>query len=160
MLLSTQWRRTTGFGLLVSALVLAGGCSWFRQKVDYQSSPESRPLEVPPDLDAPVTDPAMTIPSVGGAAAANASAPLRIDDSVDSAWRRLGLALDRIDGVEVTEKAQALAAYEVRFDGQQFLLRVVADGAASRIEAVDAAGKAVGGGAAGRLIEQLRSRLG
>lgn len=155
-----------------SALVLAmlaglGACSWFRGNSDYERSPESRPLAVPPDLDAPTLDPALQIPSPAAQAAtpARAAAPapsaaFTIADDRDSAWRRLGLALQRIDGVEVTGSAQSLGAYNVRFEGEEFLVRVVQAGEASRVEAVGANGAVVNSGPAGNLLGQLRARLG
>ena len=43
--------------VLIVAVVAASGCRWFRKDKDvYAQSPESRPLEVPPDLDMPNTD--------------------------------------------------------------------------------------------------------
>ena len=44
--------------LAVVALGFAlGGCGWFGGKTkEYETSREERPLEVPPDLDAPATD--------------------------------------------------------------------------------------------------------
>ena len=40
-----------------SRSLAASGCSWFRKEDElYAQSPESRPLEVPPDLDLPRTD--------------------------------------------------------------------------------------------------------
>lgn len=153
---------------VVAVLVMVSGCSWFRSKSDYQSSPESRPLEVPPDLSVPATDPSMAIPAVpAGSRTASASpAPMgpatafSIADSADSAYRRVGLALERLDGVEVVDRAQALSAYNVRFEGQEFLIRVVADGQASRVEAVDASGTVLNQGAAGKVLGMLRARLG
>lgn len=155
-----------------SALVLAmlaglGACSWFRGNSDYERSPESRPLAVPPDLDAPTPDPALQIPSTAAQAAtpARAAAPapsaaFTIADDRDSAWRRLGLALQRIEGVEVTQSAQSLGAYNVRFEGEEFLVRVVQAGEASRVEAVGPNGAVINSGAAGNLLGQLRARLG
>jgi uncharacterized lipoprotein len=154
-----------------AALVLAiaaglGACSWFRGNSDYERSPESRPLAVPPDLDAPMQDPALAIPSpapataTARAAAPTPSAAFSIADSGESAWRRLGLALQRIEGVEVLQAAQSLNAYNVRYQGEEFLVRVVASGDSSRIEAVGANGAVVNVGAAGNLLGQLRARLG
>ena len=50
--------------VLIVAVVAASGCRWFRKDKDvYAQSPESRPLEVPPDLDMPNTEGAMKMPS-------------------------------------------------------------------------------------------------
>lgn len=153
---------------VVAVLVMVSGCSWFRSKSDYQSSPESRPLEVPPDLSVPTTDPSMAIPAVSAASGSASTAPapmatsagFRIADSADSAFRRVGLALNRLEGVVVVDRAEALSAYNVRFEGQEFLVRVVADGQKSRVEAVDAAGSVLNQGPAGKVLGMLKARLG
>ncbi len=56
--------------LIVAAIAVsvlgATGCKWFRKGSElYAQSPESRPLEVPPDLDRPDTSSAMPVPSSG-----------------------------------------------------------------------------------------------
>jgi len=145
------------FGLIGAA----AGCSWFRTSTDYQQSPESRPLEVPPDLDAPRADTSMQIPAVAAPRpVAVGSAAFTIEDSVESAWRRVGLALERVDGVVIAERAQALSAYNVKFGGEEFLLRVVGTGNGSRVEAVGSDGQPRNEGAAARLLGTLKSRLG
>ena len=69
--------------LAIAAIVLASGvsgCHWFGKKDElYTQSVESRPLEVPPDLDRPSADRAMALPSAGGSATASgvATAPER-----------------------------------------------------------------------------------
>ena len=62
------------------ATALLSGCSWFhRDRVEYyKGAVETRPLEVPPDLDAPATTKALVVPGATPAAspgAAAASAP-------------------------------------------------------------------------------------
>ena len=61
--------------LATAAIVLASGvsgCHWFGKKDElYTQSVESRPLEVPPDLDRPSADRAMALPSAGGSATAS-----------------------------------------------------------------------------------------
>lgn len=152
--------------LLVSLLLALGGCSWLRGNSEYEKSPESRSLEVPPELDTPRVDPSMSIPSpssaapVAPAATSSATAAFTIADSADGAWRRLGLALERTEGVTVTQKAQALSAYNVSYAGQEFLVRVVAVGSQSRVEAVDASGALLSSGPAAELLGLLRARLG
>lgn len=153
--------------LLALVAVLAGstGCGWFRGKSGYESSPESRPLEIPPDLDRPATDGTMQIPAVAGAARAAPSAPVAgtgfvIADSAESAWRRLGLALERIEGVSIDGRDQAQAVYSVSYEGETFQVKIAAEGEGSRISAVDQGGREMSAGAAGKLLAQLKQRLG
>ena len=154
--------------LLCGGAVLAGsGCSWFRGKSAYESSPQSRPLEVPPDLDAPIVDPARQIPSVSGSGASQGRAmptaadEIVVQDTVESTWRRLGLALERTDGVVVEDRAELLSVYTVRYQGESFLLRVQqADGGGSRVSAVSADGTPLAGGSSAALLGALRNRLG
>ena len=155
----------SGLRLAVCAALLLSlsACTWFRAKTGYELAPESRPLSIPPDLDTPPTDPTLAIPEPSArapsAAVAN-SAAFTIADSREGALRRLGLALERIEGVEVTGSAQALGAYNVRFEGEDFLVRVVEAGGNTRIEAVGGNGAVINTGAAGKLLGLLRQRLG
>ena len=60
---------------LAAAVALGSGCSWFRKDNDaYKLSGEARPLEVPPDLDRPATDGAMTVPAQSGGSVMASSA--------------------------------------------------------------------------------------
>lgn len=149
---------------LMLALAASSGCAWIRGKSGYEEAPESRPLEVPPDLDAPRIDPAMNIPEVAGAAraapAAASSAPFTVADATDSTWRRVGVALERIEGVTIADRAQLLSAYGVRYQGEEFLIRVSADGEQSRVHATTADGRDAGSAAAGKLLGLLKQRLG
>ncbi|HVF34341.1 MAG TPA: hypothetical protein VND91_03350, partial [Candidatus Saccharimonadia bacterium] len=63
--------------VLAASLVLAG-CGMFggKKREAYQGSREGRPLEVPPDLDAPETSRSLVIPASGDApAGADYTAP-------------------------------------------------------------------------------------
>lgn len=156
---------------LSGVVLLASGCSWLRGKSDYERAVEGRSLEIPPDLDSPRVDPAMAIPATASAAQTDAargpggvrivaSGAFPVADSVESTWRRLGLALERVEGVEIVDRAQVLSAYSVRYEGQEFLVRVSRDGERSRVGAVDGEGREVTGGVAGKLLATLRERLG
>src|SRR3546814_8130470 len=57
-------------GIIAVTLLATSGCGWFRSKKEpYKNAAESRPLEIPPDLDQPKTDPAMRIPDVASTVA-------------------------------------------------------------------------------------------
>lgn len=131
--------------LAVVALGFAlGGCGWFGGKTkEYETSREERPLEVPPDLDAPATSSALTIPDTRPPAAGiSASAPgtsvppsgdvpptppapvpssytagedstLRVVDAPDGAWKRVGFALERSGVAAVAGRDQTAGTYTV-----------------------------------------------
>lgn len=161
MLPNPRWCGRLALGLAL--LSLLAGCGWWRPKTGYELAPEARPLEIPPDLDAPPVDPALSIPEPAPRAASRPVVPAAsflIADSREGAMRRLGLALQRIEGVEVRGKADALGAYNVRFEGEVFLVRVVEVADGMRIEAVGGNGAVLNGGSAGKLLGLLRQRLG
>lgn len=144
------------------------GCAWFRGKdAPYLESRESRPLEVPPDLVLPSSSAALQIPAAAAGAPTPGEAPpsaigpasaFEITDTAESAFRRVGLALGRIDGVTATPVA-ALNSHEVGFRGESFLVRLVAQGDVVRIDAISPEGTPISGGAAGELLGLLQARL-
>lgn len=88
--------------------LLATGCSLFRSHNNWEKAAASRPLEIPPDLDAPASGNAMVVPPLGTNVApppshrAGGGAPsqlgvdgLHVADGVASTWQRVGLALER-----------------------------------------------------------------
>ena len=125
---------------LVAATALLSGCGWMhRDKVEYyKGASETRPLEVPPDLDAPTSTKALVVPG-STPASASASAPagvaatpamtpppaavaadateLHVADTADSTWQRVGLALERAQLGKVTSKDQAARSYAFEFEG-------------------------------------------
>lgn len=152
---------------LAAVLLSSAGCGWFRGKERYLDATESRPLELPPGLDRPVVDPAMAVPTVsavaptaGTAAEPAASASLALDDTAENAFRRVGLALGRIDGVTVGGNSPLLGTYEVQFRGQDFLVRVQANGEQANVAALSPDGATLSSGPAVELIGLLRARLG
>ena len=184
MSLSTSTARALFATSIATALLAASGCSmfhhkdggsWFhRHNQDYQKSQENRPLEVPPDLDTPATDPSMQIPAARGTSsgvdnappAANAMMPASSDptftvgDTMAGTWDRMGRALERIDGVTVTQRAQVLGTYEVQYKGATMLLRAAAEGAATRVDAVGPQGRSIRTPEAIELLGLLRARIG
>jgi uncharacterized lipoprotein len=125
---------------MVGAMALAGmalgmsGCSWFGKRSSYESARETRPLEVPPEFDAPSTANALSIPSVDGSSS-TASAPadsassyeavptipveagvpssLHVGDAVSGAWRRVGLALERSGVADIRARDEVAGTYTV-----------------------------------------------
>ncbi|MEP6938525.1 MAG: hypothetical protein ABI846_02085 [Rudaea sp.] len=126
---------------LVAATALLSGCGWMhRDKVEYyKGASETRPLEVPPDLDAPTSTKALVVPGSSAAAAASMpasaattaspamtpspaslsadSTELHVADTVDSTWQRVGLALERAQLGKVTSKDEAARSYAFEFEG-------------------------------------------
>jgi uncharacterized lipoprotein len=121
---------------LIVATALLGGCGWFhRDRVDYYKGvQETRPLEVPPDLDVPPTTRELVVPGTtppaanAGASASSASvsaAPpsvaaatdLHVADTVDNTYQRVGLALERAQLGKVASKDDAAHSYAYDFDG-------------------------------------------
>jgi uncharacterized lipoprotein len=145
-------------GAIVAAL-LSSGCSLFHSS-DYTRSVESRPLEVPPDLDVPATTNALPLPGAAGLGGkAPAPAGFVVADSPENTWARIGTALAGIEGVAIVGSAQALGSYDVTYQGTGFLIRVENTAGQSRVSAINAAGQVQSGGPAANLLEVLRGKL-
>lgn len=150
--------------LLLAGIVLGSGCSWFRKSSDlYAQSPETRPLEVPPDLDLPRTDTAVNVPSAAAASAISsgqASGGFTLQAPRDEAFAKVGEALAAVQGVTVTSRAEALGVYDVSYEGANFLVRVAGADAGSYVSAVDPRGLPATGAAPKKLVDTLRTALG
>lgn len=174
-------------GALAVAVLSQSGCAWTRSKLGmdakYQESVQNSPLEVPPGLDLPSTAGAVTVPDVTpnpnlapltstAPAASTATRPAEggptvagiegftMDDTVDSAWRRLGLALGKIQGVSIDNTAQLLNSYEVTYQGASMLIRAEAQGEQTRVVALGANGQPLTSGPGAQLLALLKARLG
>ncbi len=146
--------------IVAVALLATSGCSWFRSKTGYELSPESRPLEIPPDLDAPNTGAGLVIPATRTAAVPVAAQAFTVSDTPTSAFGRVGIALQRIEGVTISDRAQLLGVYTVDYEGERFLIRITEDGSGARIAAVSQDGREINSGAGASLLGLLRQRLG
>lgn len=148
--------------LALAALVATSGCSMFRGKTGYELPPESRPLSIPPDLDAPATGDGLRIPAapVATAAAAAPAQAFTLSDTPASAFGRVGIALDRIEGVSISERSQLLGVYTVAYEGETFFIRISPEGQGARIAAASTDGREINSGAGARLLGLLRQRLG
>ena len=149
--------------LLLGAVVLAlataaGGCSWFKHKADYTKSGESRPLEVPPDLDLPDTAGATAMPSPMGTGKSSATES-RLAEAASSAYPKIGEILAGIDGVVVNGRAEALGSYDVTYKGASFLIRVLDSAGGSRLVALSADGKMLNSGPAAELMAAVKAKL-
>jgi uncharacterized lipoprotein len=115
----------------VAAAASLGACSWFHHRSDYYTGAvETRPLEVPPDLDTPPSANEMVVPQSGSSAARSsggATAPpavsslgetdLHVADSVAGTWQRVGMALDRAKLGTVSARDENAHTYSLDFKG-------------------------------------------
>ncbi len=127
---------------VIALATLGGGCSWFHsgtRNPQWHSAQQERPLEVPPDLEKPVnaaalsipdlpanastsanvsaTEPEATPPGTQATAAAGAQAVgtgnLVFNDTVDSVYGRVGIALKRGDIGKLVAEDAAAHSYQV-----------------------------------------------
>ena len=150
---------------LVLLVVSVAGCSWFKKgaKGDYALAPETRPLEVPPDLNLPNTSGAMQIPAASQATAAAAPAAaggFTVAGTRDEAFTRVGEALAGVEGVTIASRAQLLGTYDVSYEGASFLVRVSGVEAGAYVTAVDPRGRPATSPGATKLLAALKAKLG
>lgn len=174
MRFSSSLSRSLALALLAVSVAGLSGCKWFKKgaKGDYALSPETRPLEVPPDLNLPSTSGAMQIPPAAGqttaaapsagstGTAAPASGGFNVAGSRDEVFAKVGDALGGIEGVNIASRAQLLGTYDVAYEGSNFLVRVVGVEAGAYVSAVDPRGLPATGEAATKLMAELKAKLG
>lgn len=157
------------FAIVVVAVAGTAGCHWFKKDSPYQQSAESRPLEVPPDLDLPNTQGAMQIPgdapqsvtrSSLAPSATAATTGFTMAGERDEAFARVGDALAAQAGVVIASKAQLLGTYDVSYEGANFLVRVTKVDAGVYVSAVDPRGMPASAEAPVKLIAALKAALG
>ena len=166
--------------LLVATVALSviatSGCSWVRNKwgneAAYQGSRQNQPLEVPPGLDTPAAAGAVVIPDAPAGGAVSTEVPSAgetpvsgvdsfvLADSAGSSWRRIGIALGKIEGVTISNRAQLLNSYEVSYKGVAMLLRAEDVGGQTRVVALGQDGQPIRTGVATELLALLKARLG
>lgn len=169
--------------LFIAAVVViaigTSGCHFFSRKNRvYTQSPETRPLEVPPDLDRPNTEGAMQTPATDTAtptssvtrssiqtpaiqaASQNSATGFTMTGDRDDVFNKVGAALTATDGVTIASKTQLLGTYDVTYQGASFLVRVTKVDAGVYVSAVDPRGLPASNDAATKLIATLKASLG
>lgn len=155
------------FRLAAVMLVLSvflPGCSWFRERPEYEGVDVAKPLQVPADLSVPRGQEALRIPPktlVGAnARAPEAAVNIILDDGPDSVWKRMGDVLPKIEGVQVLNAAESIKSYEVRYGSETFLIAAQPSGSAqTRVVAIGVDGTVQQGGASTKLLAQLKVLL-
>ncbi len=168
-----RFSRASRLAAPLAALVLVAavsGCSMFGKKNElYAQSAESRPLEVPPDLDRPSADRAMALPAAGGSVSASgmnnagggSAAPIGFNASGDrdAIFAKVGEVLGATSGVMVVNRAQILGTYDVDYMGAKFLVRVTKVGDGAYVSAVDPRGLPPTGEAPVKLVAALKAAI-
>jgi len=160
--------RTAIAGLLLLAVAATSGCGWARKSNQlYAQAPQSRPLEVPPDLDRPRSDSVVSTPALASAVAT--AAPPRpaggtaigftTTGTRDEVYAKVDAALIGMAGVQVASRAIALGVFDVNYQGANFLVRVSEMGAGAYVAALDPRGLPATGDAPTQLIAALRSSI-
>lgn len=162
---TSSFLRPLALATLAIAVLGVSGCKWFRKgNPDYALSAETRPLEVPPDLNLPNTAGAMKLPAVGTAPSASQTAAasatgFNVPGTREEVFAKVGDALGGIEGLTIASKAQLLGSYDVAYEGSNFLVRVVGVEAGAYVSAVDPRGLPAAGSAP-KLIAALKAKLG
>lgn len=131
-----------GLWALIAITPGCGLFGWLDRSDDYTESQAGKPLEVPPDLSNPVNDQSMAVPETRRPSGTERSEPSRppdlddsdlpeapeielprdeegvpyvgLEDTLESAWRRTGLALERT-GFTVDSRDEERRLYTVRY---------------------------------------------
>jgi len=164
--------RVLSFAIVATAtLIGTTGCFKRGARGDYAMAPEVRPLEVPPDLNAPGNNPGAQVPVLASQAAKPAPVPAQapaaaannagftIPGSKEEVFGKVGTALESVDGVKIASKAQLLGSFDVNYEGSDFLVRVVAVEAGAYISTVDPRGLPATGAAPTKLLGELKAKL-
>ncbi len=166
------------FRILVALVLIASvsgltGCRWFKRNNPYAMAPESRPLEVPPEMDAREAGNAVAEnagPTSVTRSSLSGGRPTQISSRVlsfpvagerSAVFDRVGEALGKTSGVNVVSRAQILGAFDIDYQGQKFLVRVSdAGNGSTQVAAVDPRGVPADNEAAANLIAALKAAIG
>ena len=135
--------------IVMFSVALLSGCGYLRTKFGskgdaYKTSAQSKPLEVPPDLDSPNRSGKLEIPDPGTPATAGTSdtrvpdamitpeavppvsaslSPsgdgLQLSDTLANTFRRVGLALERSGIATILSRDESARSYDIRTTGQK-----------------------------------------
>ena len=162
-------RQWMGGGRAVQAVVLAGvvvmasGCFGKGAKGDFALPEDQRRLEIPAAMVEAAAAPAggsATAPAVVAAPAANVAANgFTVPGERDALYARVGQVLEGIDGLQIASRAQLLGSYDVAYQGENFLVRLVAVEAGVYVSAVDPRGLPANGEGAKALVARLQAAL-
>jgi len=158
--------RVLSVTVLALAVTGVSGCKWFRKdNALYAGAPENRPLEVPPDLDRPRTDSAITPPQTASATRSGAETVasgngFAVAAPREEVFTRIASALALVQGLSIVNQAELLGTFEVDYGGEQFLVRVAASEGGSVVSAVDPRGQPANGAFAQRLLTALKGAVG
>ncbi|KGM55595.1 hypothetical protein N800_12810 [Lysobacter daejeonensis GH1-9] len=169
MRLNVSMGRVVAGSVVLAAVVAGSGCGWWRKSNKlYGDDVAARPLEVPPELDrssAASTGSATASSVVGGtqpkpAGAAVGAAGFTMSGTRDEAFTKVGEALATVEGVTIASRAQLLGAFDVNYEGSNFLVRVTAVEAGAYVSAVDPRGVPATGEAPAKLIASVKQAVG
>ena len=100
-------------------------------------------------------------PGAGASATATAQAQgFTTSGTRDEVYARVGELLGGIEGVEIASRAELLGAYDVNYEGANFLVRVSDVQAGAYVSAVDPRGMPATGDAPAKLIAALQGAIG
>jgi len=168
----SPFARVFAVAVLAAAVLGSTGCKWFRKdNALYAGAAETRPLEVPPDLDLPHTESAVNLPesapvnrsalapSAQAAAASGQANGFLAAGTREQVFARVDQALGLANGLTIVNRAQLLGSFEVDYGGERFLIRVNDADGGSFVAAVDPRGQPTNTPAAQRLITALKAAV-
>ncbi|MEO5811974.1 MAG: hypothetical protein ABIU96_02330 [Rhodanobacter sp.] len=179
---------------VVLSALLVSGCGIFRSHKAWKTAQQEAPLEIPPNLDRPSTSAALVIPPPGAnaptadgvsAASGQVTDGFVLSDSVDSAYKRVGQALEGgnfgqvvshddsahsyVLSVSGAAATQAKSGFFGRLFGREKNAADSAPGGAAHQVRIDIGSSGANGSevraqgnatAVGKVIDGLKSRLG
>jgi uncharacterized lipoprotein len=160
-------KRTFSIVLCAFALLSSlSACSTLRERFGsksdaYKGSSQTRPLEVPPDLDSPNHTGSLSIPepsATGTSLVSDTGVPaamiepskvppldaqnlggdgVQVADTLTNTWKRVGLALERSGAATITARDETARTYEISAKGK----KVQSPGLLKRVVTLGMAGK-------------------